>query len=61
LLGIADRIEGGNGFYPALLSTAAEMANGHDGSERERVVHVSKTVIRPLADGNGRNDPASPA
>jgi hypothetical protein len=61
LLGIADRIEGGNGFYPALLSTAAEMANGHDGSERERVVHASKTVIRPLADGNGRNDPASPA
>jgi EmrB/QacA subfamily drug resistance transporter len=61
LLGIADRIEGGNGDYPTLLSTAAGLANGHDGGERERAVYASKTVIRPLASGNGRDDPASPA
>ena len=61
LRGIADRIEGGNGDYPALLSVAAGLANGHDGSERERAVHASKTVIRPLAGGNRRNDPTSPA
>ena len=61
LLGIADRIEGGIGDYPTLLSTTAGLANGHDGSERERAVYASKTVIRPLASGNGRDDPASPA
>jgi EmrB/QacA subfamily drug resistance transporter len=61
LRGIADRIEGGNGDYPALLSAAAELSNGHEGSERERAVHASRTVIRPLAAGNGRNEPASPA
>jgi hypothetical protein len=61
LRGIADRIEGGNGDYPALLSVAAGLANGHDGSERERAVHASKTVIRPLAGRNRRNDPPSPA
>ena len=61
LRGIADRIEGGNGDYPALLSAAAGLSNGHEGSERERAVHASRTVIRPLAAGNGRNEPASPA
>lgn len=61
MLGIADRIEGGNGGYPTLLSTAADLANGHDGSERERAVFASKTVVRPLASGDGRDDPASPA
>jgi EmrB/QacA subfamily drug resistance transporter len=49
LLGVADRIERGNGDYPALNHAAAGLANGHEGSERERAVHVSKTIIRPLA------------
>ncbi|MGB3683689.1 MAG: MDR family MFS transporter [Rubrobacteraceae bacterium] len=49
LLGIAERIETGNGNYPALVRAAAKLANGHEGSERERAVHVSETVIRPLA------------
>jgi EmrB/QacA subfamily drug resistance transporter len=61
LQGIADRIEGGNGDYPALLSAAAGLSNGHEGSERERAVHASRTAIRPLATRNGRNEPASPA
>ena len=61
LRGIADRIEGGNGDYPALLSAAAGLSNGHEGSERERAVHASKTAIRPLAAGNGRDEPASSA
>src|SRR5919107_1438951 len=61
LRGIADRIEGGNGDYPALLRAAAGLSNGLEGSERERAVHASKTAIRPLAARNGRNEPASPA
>jgi EmrB/QacA subfamily drug resistance transporter len=60
LRGIADRIEGGNGDYPALRSAAAGLSNGHQGSEHERAVHASRTVIRPLAAGNGRETP-SPA
>jgi quercetin dioxygenase-like cupin family protein len=43
------------------FSWPSALANGHDGGERERAVHASKAVIRPLASGNGRNDPASPA
>lgn len=50
LLGVADRIERGNGDYPALNHAAAGLANGHEGSERERAVQVSKTIIRPLAE-----------
>ena len=61
LRGIADRIEGANGNYPALLSAAAGLAGGKDGDERERAIHASRTMIRPLADGNGREDPSSPA
>ena len=49
LLSIAERIEFGNGDYPALVRAAAKLANGHEGSERERAVYVSETVIRPLA------------
>ena len=49
LLSIAERIETGNGGYPALIRAAAKLANGHEGSERERAIHVSRTVIRPLA------------
>lgn len=49
LLSIAERIEHGNGDYPGLIRAAAKLANGHEGSERERAVYVSKTMIRPLA------------
>ncbi len=57
LLGIADRIEFGNGDYPALMRAAADLANGKDGDEHERAVHVSRTVIRPLVarEANGRS------
>jgi hypothetical protein len=48
LLSIAERIEHGNGDYPGLIRAAAKLANGHEGSERERAVYVSKTMIRPL-------------
>jgi hypothetical protein len=47
LLGLAERIERGSGDYPNLLR-AADLANGHDGTERERAAYVSRTVIRPL-------------
>ncbi|CAA9451793.1 MAG: Uncharacterized MFS-type transporter [uncultured Rubrobacteraceae bacterium] len=49
LAGVADRIESGNGDYPALVRAAAELSGGHDGDERERAAHASRTVIRPLA------------
>ena len=48
LLSLAQRIEHGNGDYPNLTRAASELANGHDGTERERAVHVSKTLVRPL-------------
>ncbi len=50
LLGVAERIEFGNGDYPDLTRAAAKLANGHEGSERERAIYVSETVIRPLAE-----------
>ena len=49
LRGVADRIESGNGDYPALVRVAADLSDGHAGDERERASHASKTVIRPLA------------
>jgi EmrB/QacA subfamily drug resistance transporter len=49
LRSVADRIETGNGDYPALIRAAAELSGGQEGSERERAEHASKTVIRPLA------------
>jgi EmrB/QacA subfamily drug resistance transporter len=49
LRGVADRIESGNGDYPALVRAAAGLSDGHGGDERERAAHASKTVIRPLA------------
>ena len=61
LRGIADRIEDGNGDYPALLSAAAGLADDNDGNERDKAIYASRTVIRPLADRrNGQKDP-SPA
>jgi len=48
-LAVADRIESGNGDYPALVRAAAGLSDGHGGDERERAAHASKTVIRPLA------------
>lgn len=56
LTGLAQRIESGNGDYPALVRAAAELANGQEGDERERAVHVSRTVIRPLAEDLGAVD-----
>jgi MFS transporter len=49
LRGVADRIESGNGNYPALVRAAAGFSGGHGGDERERAAHASKAVIRPLA------------
>jgi len=49
LRGVADRIESGNGDYPALVRAAAGLSDGHDGDECKRADHASKTVIRPLA------------
>lgn len=48
LLSLAERIEHGNGDYPNLLRAAAGLANGHGGTERERAVYVSSTVVRLL-------------
>ena len=46
-VGVADRIESGNGDCPALIRATAGLSGGDD--ERERAAHASKTVIRPLA------------
>ena len=51
LIGLARRIESPGGEYPNLIQTAASLAENRGGSAHERAVHVSKTVIRPLADG----------
>ncbi len=48
LLSLAERIERGNGDYPNLLRAAAGLANGHGGTERERAVCASRTVVRTL-------------
>ncbi len=48
-LAVADRIESGNGDYPALVWAAAGLSNGDGGDERERAAHALRTVIRPLA------------
>ena len=44
-LGVADRIELGNGDYPSLVRETAGLSGG---DERGRAAHASKTVIRPL-------------
>jgi EmrB/QacA subfamily drug resistance transporter len=51
LRGLAERIESGGDRYPNLIRAAADLANGSDGEdEHDRAVHVSKNVIRPLAE-----------
>ena len=50
LIGLARRIEASGVDYPNLIRTAAELAENRGGSEHERALHVSKTIIRPLAD-----------
>lgn len=55
LFGIARRIESGKGNYPNLIQAAAKLANGHAGTERDRAVHASKTVVRPLAESLRRS------
>jgi hypothetical protein len=51
LLGLARRIESSGAEYPNLIQTAAELSESPNGSEHERALYVSKTIIRPLADG----------
>ena len=48
-VGVADRIESGNGDCPALIRATAGLSGGPGDDERERAAHASKTVIRPLA------------
>jgi EmrB/QacA subfamily drug resistance transporter len=50
LLGLADRIEAGNGRYPNLIRAAAGLANGSGGDERERALYASRSIVRPLAE-----------
>ena len=50
LIGLARRIESLGADYPNLIRSAAELAEGRGGSEHERALNVSETIIRPLAD-----------
>lgn len=54
LVGLARRIESSGVDYPNLIRSAAELAEGRGGSEHERALNVSKTIIRPLADEYAR-------
>ncbi len=54
LIGLARRIEYSGVDYPNLVRSASELAEGRGGSEHERALNVSKTVIRPLADEYAR-------
>ena len=51
---LADRIESGNGDYPQLTRAAVDLADRHGDDERERALHVSRAIIRPLADSFSR-------
>lgn len=51
LIGLARRIESPDAGYPNLIHAAAGLAESRGGSEHERALRVSKTIIRPLADG----------
>jgi len=51
---LADRIESGNGDYARLTRAAADLADGHGDDERERALHVSRAIIRPLAESYSR-------
>ena len=51
---LADRIESGNGDYPQLTRAAADLADGHGDDELERALHVSRAIIRPLAESYSR-------
>ena len=50
LVGLARRIELSAEDYPNLIRAAADLADDHEGDERERALHASRTIIRPLAD-----------
>ena len=54
LVGLARRIESSGAAYPHLIRSAAELAEGRGGSEHERALNVSETIIRPLADEYAR-------
>ena len=51
---LADRIESGNGDYPQLTRAAADLADGHGDDELERALHVSRAIIRSLAESYSR-------
>jgi MFS family permease len=51
---LADRIESGNGDYPQLTRAAADLVDRHGDDERERALHVSRAIIRPLAESYSR-------
>lgn len=50
LVSLARRIELSAEDYPNLIRAAAEIAPDYEGGEKERALHVSRTIIRPLAD-----------
>ncbi len=50
LFSLARRIELSAEDYPYLIQAASELADDYEDSEKERALHVSRTVIRPLAD-----------
>ena len=51
---LADRIESGNGDYPQLTRAAADLVDRRGDDERERALHVSRAIIRPLAESYSR-------
>lgn len=50
LVSLARRIELSGEDYPNLIRAAAGLAADYEGGEKERALHASRTVIRPLAD-----------
>jgi hypothetical protein len=51
---LADRIESGNGDYPQLTRAAADLVDRHGDDEHERALHVSRAIIRRLAESYSR-------
>ena len=52
LVSLARRIELSTEDYPNLIRAAAELAADYEGGEKERALHVSRTIIRPHADAH---------
>jgi MFS family permease len=51
---LADRIESGDGDYPQLTRAAADLVDRHGDDEHERALHVSRAIIRRLAESYSR-------